>query len=141
MALKVASCTKNAPDGLSDAPGQHRNSSHSVNLCKTACVPTCRSSDNQPHLCVAANQILHIVALVVGRADDGSSLQLLCHVADVLAHSVCTQSQEAGGYTLDAKSSSEANACCSGSDTQTWVVTAFLHVNLVLSLQHDRDRQ
>ena len=113
----------------------------SVNLCKTACVPTCRSSDNQPHLCVAANQILHIVALVVGRADDGSSLQLLCHVADVLAHSVCTQSQEAGGYTLDAKSSSEANACCSGSDTQTWVVTAFLHVNLVLSLQHDRDRQ
>ena len=30
MALKVASCTKNAPDGLSDAPRQHRNSSQST---------------------------------------------------------------------------------------------------------------
>ena len=130
MALKVASCTQNAPDGLSDAPGQHRNSSQST----CARLPVYQHAEAQ-----TAN--LTCVVLPATYVTVWALLLSAQVTADVLAHSVCTQSQEAGGYTLDAKSSSEANACCSGSDTQTWVVTAFLHVNLVLSLQHDRDRQ
>ena len=68
----------------------------------------CQDSKDHLHLCVAAHQILHIVALVMGSADDCSSLQLLCHMTDVLAHSVCAESEEAGGYPSDAVSSSES---------------------------------